>query len=228
MQFVYLGEAGYYGERINEFLSVSKNLEIREIAEGVELNDTNNIELNKQSANENDESDVLSASNQKVEKHELSKGKTIGKYTGNKIVDDIETKYQCQYCDKVSNSRRALLYHTKSKHEGLKYGCNKCGKQYTTQSDLSRHFQSVHEGVKYACNLCDYQATRQSSVTRHIESVHEGVKYACNQCDYQATAQSSVTRHIQSLHDGVKYACSQCDYQGSSDGFYRHMKTKHL
>ena len=60
MQFVYLGEAGYYGERINEFLSVSKNLEIREIAEGVELNDTNNIELNKQSANENDESDVLS------------------------------------------------------------------------------------------------------------------------------------------------------------------------
>ena len=199
MQFVYLGEAGYYGERINEFLSVSKNLEIREIAEGVELNDTNNIESNKQSANENDESDVLSASNQKVEKHELSKGKTIGKYTGNKIVDDIETKYQCQYCDKVSNSRRALLYHTKSKHEGLKYGCNKCGKQYTTQSDLSRHFQSVHEGVKYACNLCDYQATDKGNLTKHIQSIHEGVKYACNQCDQQFFSKN-LMRHIKRIH----------------------------
>ena len=206
MQFVYLGEAGYYGERINEFLSVSKNLEIREIAEGVELNETNNIESNKQSANENDESDVLSASNQKVEKHELSKGKTIGKYTGNKIVDDIETKYQCQYCDKVSNSRRALLYHTKSKHEGLKYGCNKCGKQYTTQSDLSRHFQSVHEGVKYACNQCDKQYPDHSKLTRHMKSAHEGVKYVCNQCDQQYTLQDSLTRHIQTKHEGIKYA----------------------
>ena len=31
LQYIYLGEAKFHGERVNEFLSVSKNLEIQEL-----------------------------------------------------------------------------------------------------------------------------------------------------------------------------------------------------
>ena len=38
MQFIYLGEARFHEERISEFLTVSKNLEIKELSPGIEMN----------------------------------------------------------------------------------------------------------------------------------------------------------------------------------------------
>merc|ERR1711949_108278 len=38
MQFIYLGEAKFDEERMNEFLKVSKNLEIKELSTGIEMN----------------------------------------------------------------------------------------------------------------------------------------------------------------------------------------------
>ena len=37
LQFIYLGEAKFYEERMNEFLSVSKSLEIQELSKDVEI-----------------------------------------------------------------------------------------------------------------------------------------------------------------------------------------------
>ena len=39
MQFIYLGEARLYEERMSEFLTVSKNLEIKELSTGIAMND---------------------------------------------------------------------------------------------------------------------------------------------------------------------------------------------
>ena len=39
MQFIYLGEARFYEEKISEFLTVSKNLEIKKLSTGIELYD---------------------------------------------------------------------------------------------------------------------------------------------------------------------------------------------
>ena len=39
LQFIYLGEAKCYEERMNEFLTVAKNLDIRELAKGIEDED---------------------------------------------------------------------------------------------------------------------------------------------------------------------------------------------
>ena len=83
-----------------------------------------------------------------------------------------ETKFKCQDCERIFNSRQALSHHTKSKHDGIKYACNQCNYQGTTQSNLTIHIQSKHEGVKYACNQCDYQATQQSNLTSHVKRKH--------------------------------------------------------
>ena len=39
LQFMYLGEATFYQDRMNEFLSVAKNLEIKELSKDVELDE---------------------------------------------------------------------------------------------------------------------------------------------------------------------------------------------
>merc|ERR1712155_222347 len=39
MQFIYLGEARLYEERMSEFLTVSKNLAIKELSTGIAMND---------------------------------------------------------------------------------------------------------------------------------------------------------------------------------------------
>ena len=58
MQYIYLGEARFCQERVNEFLMVSKNLEIKDLLTGTEMNQTNsNNESNDHVNNISDEDD---------------------------------------------------------------------------------------------------------------------------------------------------------------------------
>ena len=220
MQFIYLGEARFYQERMSEFLTVSKNLEIKELSTGIEINDQE--ESNKN--NDDDENiDTAGAPPHKdsgnVEIQAQTEPITPNNATNRRVrrteVASGDAKFHCQDCERIFSSQSGLWHHTKSKHEGVKYACNHCDKQYTDKSDLRNHIKSIHDGVKYACYQCDYQASRQDNLTTHIKSIHEGVKYACNQCDQQFTLQRSLIRHIQTVHEGLKYACNQCDYQAT-------------
>ena len=177
LQFIYLGEAKCYKERMNEFLIVAKNLHILELA--------NSIEDRHSTADSEDDTNI-----------ETEEPLIETDYKGDSRVLDIDEAAHVQQ----KTSCRAVT-------KGNKYECQQCDKAFTNTSHLTRHIQSTHEGVKYACNQCEQQFTAQKSLTTHIRSVHEGVKYGCNQCDKQFTQQSSLTSHIQSIHEGVKYAC---------------------
>ena len=39
MQFIYLGEAKFYEERMSEFLMIAKNLEIEQLSRGIPRNE---------------------------------------------------------------------------------------------------------------------------------------------------------------------------------------------
>ena len=217
MQFIYLGEARFYEERMSEFLTVSKSLEIKELSTGIEMNDqttSDNLESNYNNvANEN--MDIAGAP--PLAAHENSA--------------NVESEAQTELITPINAANRRVRrtgLHTKFKHEGVYYDCNQCDYQATTQGNLTQHIHSKHEGVKYACNQCDKQFTQQSNLRTHIQSIHEGVKYACNQCDKQFTEQGSLTKHIQSVHEGVKYACNQCDKQFTEQGsLTRHIRSIH-
>ena len=55
LQFIYLGEAKLSEERMSEFLIVSKNLEIKELSTGIEMNDQANSD--HEETNENNVTD---------------------------------------------------------------------------------------------------------------------------------------------------------------------------
>ena len=180
MQFIYLGEATFYKERMDEFLAVAKSLEIRGLCNA----------LTEPSFKDQDtltdlveEQTVISED----AKNQVPKERQRSVVTG---------KYECDQCHKAYSDRKSLYYHKKSIHQGVKYACDQCDYQALRQDSLNKHIKSKHEGVRYACDKCDYQATQQGHLTTHIVSKHEGVKYFCDQCDHQFTRQSSLNIHI--------------------------------
>jgi len=216
MQFIHLGEATFFEERMDEFLAVARLLEIKELCNTEIEPDDNTKEMDQ-------ETEILKEPT--VISDFINPLSTQG---GDERVSGDNWKYDCEPCNKTYSTEKGLMVHIQSKHEGVKYDCDLCDNKYASQITLRNHIQSIHEGVKYACNQCDYQATDRCNLTRHIKSKHEGAKYACNQCEHQATDKSNLARHIQSMHECVMYACDQCDYQATQHStLKRHIRNKH-
>ena len=222
MQFIYLGEATFYEERMDEFISVAKLLEIKELcnaeAERNEEPEDEPLTTDSETFNENLKEQTI------VSDHFTKKTKQERR----REVVNLNGKYECKPCQKTFANKHNLTVHIQSKHEGIKYACDKCDNQFTQKSHLTTHIQSKHEGIKNVCDQCDYRATQKSHLITHIQSKHEGIRYACDQCNFQAKHQSHLTTHIQSKHEGIKYVCDQCDYQATLKcNLTTHIQSKH-
>jgi len=138
MQFIYLGEARFYEERMSEFLAVSKNLEIKELSTGI-------VEMNDQvESNENNVADENMAifgheDVGKVEPQAQAEPITPN-YTANRWTEVIseDGKFLCQDCERTFGGSLGLWQYSKSVHEGteslnVKYACNQCDKHFTEQ-----------------------------------------------------------------------------------------------
>ena len=204
LQFIYLGEATFYEERMDEFLAVAKSLEIKELCKAETETHEEEEELGPKdepsvtepgTLNENIKLPITSV-------HDANKPLPERR----KDVVSVNGKYECEPCQKTLTSRRGLEHHKQSVHQGVKYNCYQCDYRASQQCNLTKHIQSKHEGVKYVCDQCDSHFTQQQSLTTHIQSKHEGVKYACDHCDYQATTKSNLKVHFRSKHDGVQFS----------------------
>ena len=151
MQFIYLGEARFYEERMSEFLMVSKNLDIKDLSSSIEMKDQ-------------------TASNEDNTEHEDNVAhkdeNTFQTFNGE---DGASVEPQIYISTTGINAANRKV----KREDGIKkYDCNQCDKQYSDPRPLSRHIKSKHEGVKYACNQCDFQATQKSHLTSHIKRKH--------------------------------------------------------
>ena len=145
MQFIYLGEARFYEERMNEFILVSKSLEIRELATDIELNEDaqtyeqNNEQENNVAAEEENLHPPDVAASVTAEDHNMSEeeGRNVANQRRETVVSNSNTKgtnFKCQECEREFKSYQALKFHTNSVHKGVKYPCNQCDHQASTQS----------------------------------------------------------------------------------------------
>ena len=120
LQFIYLGEATLYEERMQEFLCVAQKLKIKELSKGPETQLDMNYEAVTQSC--------LTTQNGQNKAH----NKTVLK------------GHECHLCDKSFRQNSQLQAHIKSVHEGVRYPCNQCSYKAKAQRYLNLHIQSVH------------------------------------------------------------------------------------
>ena len=167
IQFIYLGEATFYEERMEKFLAVAKSLEIKELCDAVNESkvEPEHVPLPSDSVTsteeteENFEEEMAIADNVKVE-----------------VQQEKEKNYV------VANNCR--------------FECDQCDKTYLDRHSLKKHIQSAHEGLRYPCDLCDYQATKMNHLKVHIQSVHEAVKFVCEHCEHNFTQKCNLRSHI--------------------------------
>ena len=230
LQFIYLGEATFSPNRVDNFLEAAKDLNIKEIGpnaideerdvapEKIDTNDTYKI-----ASDHKDEFlveiDPNVAGNQDIKN---DSHKTPEEKGTNAI--DLEG-----YEELISNNTQSCIRPDEEVPSVTSnmWQCELCDKEYTSKGNLKTHVQSIHEGRKFPCQQCDLQASTADTLKTHFQSKHEGKKFPCQQCDYQAAQFRTLQIHIQSRHDGVKFSCQQCDFRGPQRSLRSHVQSKH-
>ena len=176
LQFMYLGQATFFHDRMNDFLNVAKSLEIKEISKDVDYDNTEQVQEKECEGN------FMSD-----EGHEIGSildSNNVDEEDSNNVVDNVQ----------MNNKIRS------SKNEANQYPCNKCDKHFTHRQTLYRHFQSAHMGLKFPCYDCEFKGTTRQNLDVHIQSVHKGIKFPCDLCDYKATQKGSLITHKKNRH----------------------------
>ena len=216
LHFIYLGQATFYQDHMNEFLNVARSLEIKEISR--ENPENENIEETK-------ELPTVNAEPWNLEDNVIKQRPIKPKLN---VVAPHDSNKACFQCEKIFYDKSTLNKHVRMVHEGVKYPCDQCNHKATQLSNLQQHIKSVHEGVKYPCYQCDYKATQPNHLRQHMKSVHEGVKYQCDQCNHEASQLFDLQQHINSIHEGVRYPCDHCDSKFiHKNSLNRHRKSAH-
>ena len=153
MQFIYQGEASFSEERMSEFLTVSKNLEIKELSAGIKLNDQNTETYENNVTDEN--MDIARAPPH------------VPHEDGGNVEPQVQTVPIIQ-----NNAANRRVKRAEVVSGDAKFQCRDFDRTFSGQRGLWRHTKSKHEGVKYACNQCDYQAPRQDKLTIHVKRKH--------------------------------------------------------
>ena len=135
LEFMYLGVATFYQERLNEFLSASRSLEIKKLSQDVEMkeNYTVNNEMIEIKMKPTNDSDIIDTD---AEVDDLDRQKLMqvqAKHVG--------LKYACHTCEYVNEYQHNLRSHIQSKHEGVRYDCKQCKYQASKQWNLKMHIQ---------------------------------------------------------------------------------------
>jgi len=188
LQFIYLGEATFYQERMNEFIDVAKSLEVKEISKDIEIPQNEHHD----NFEEKDDNEFQATESLPVKSGSISSQR--------QVIKNSENKYPCDQCNYKATESNNLQRHIKSIHDGVKYPCDQCNYKATASSSLQQHIKSIHDGVTYPCDQCNYKAKDPSHLRRHIKSIHEGVKYPCNQCNYKFSYPSDLKRHTNRFH----------------------------
>merc|ERR1712098_126488 len=142
LQFMYLGQATFYQDRMNKFLNAAKSLEIKEISKTVESEDVD------KRGQENDENNQIensfikdkSSMNENYVLEEI--GQTDPKVSNYK---NEAGQYQCDKCERKFSYSSHLHRHIKSIHEGVRLACKNCHLTFTQKESLRRHIKNIHE-----------------------------------------------------------------------------------
>jgi len=168
LQFMYLGKATFYQDRMNDFLNIARSLEIKEISRdtdhvGPDSQYDDNIDPNIGDLTE--EETVSNPSSEEGENEHIS----------SKMISfrNESGQFSCNKCEKYFAQSKQLYHHNQNVHGGIKFPCNECGYVATIRKNLLRHIRIVHEGIKLPCDNCDYKAATKQNLLIHMKNVHE-------------------------------------------------------
>ena len=171
LQFMYLGHATFFSERMNDFLNVARSLEIKEISNEVDCDATDSFQdtnMKYDFGNSHEEKSIVCQSNVEGKSVDMSMS------TRTKLVSQKSEagQFQCIKCEKHFSQHKGLIRHIRSAHEGLKFPCAYCSHKATTKQHLETHIQALHKRTKLFCDLCEFKTTQSQILSSHKKHDH--------------------------------------------------------
>ena len=210
LEFMYLGEAKFSLDKMSRFIQAAKDLELAEIADGLELpkaelakDATEELvkskDLEEATENETDTREDIPAEASEVPQDD--DGLVSSPQTG------VKLELEVRGCEEISRNKKKYKY-KKTKQ------CPECSAMFRFNSGMIRHLKIQHRGQRFHCEECDFETKNSDHLKQHKENKHMGIRYPCDQCDYQATFKEGLKVHVKRKHEFVRYYCDQCDYSG--------------
>ena len=123
LQFMYCGKTQVFENRINEFISVGKDLQIKEIIKGSETHEENNEKANMVDKVA-ETLEGLNPTGTTRRKSDEENGEIV-ETTGGNV--SAQLQHKCGQCSKGYNTKSALGLHKRKKHAEIrKYPCPAC------------------------------------------------------------------------------------------------------
>ena len=147
LEFMYLGESKILSERVNDFLTVAKELEIEELCQRIKGQDLTDVK--KEGKDEYLE-----------EEYEIED------------MDEMDSDDQSDKNMSSVTKTKERTYQRKDVERNFENKCTDCGKQYSSPSGLYYHRNAAHKNIYFECNLCDFKASRKEYLNSHIAKLH--------------------------------------------------------
>ena len=236
LHFIYLGEATFHEERLNDFLSVAKSLEIKGLSSEEEIKtpessnqDSEVIPIDEIDNLLNEEStavpspevitDNISAENDKeVSQSDESVNQEI---PGPKIKSpDTQSKIGDTLNQLLDEDEQRENKSSSDKEEDTTKALN-------DTMPLEKSEQEDKKLItKIECKECSKEFEDTGSLYLHQQAVHAPKVFICEFCPYEATTKRSFEMHVQRQH--ARFHCSRCTYRATSKlNLVTHVKLNH-
>ena len=239
LQFIYMGKARFYKERMNEFLMAAKDLEIKELCKNVKVGETE-IDTGEHT----EEYHPASNEEKYVEDYREKSDNTLGQhdsqaeYIEETVIEEDKLDSELEFnkfnqCNSNAEEGYSKKYIQSIHFKGFKYTCNQCEYESTEQNKIIIHIQCNHQGAKHNegntgdRNELDFAESNLRLRKKDIICI--GSKFQCPKCEKLFSHINGVKRHHEADHQGLKYVCSQCEDRQFAELklLTRHIQSKH-
>ena len=177
LEFLYLGQTQISSGRVEKFLKLAQDLNIKHISQACHQPDKEGektgeiIEKNVLEEREEEAEDVLMKTNENLDTNNLPPE------------NETENPVKLENVDL--------------------FPCNHCKRKFTLENSLRRHIESAHKNLEHSCSYCDSSFRDKTSLNRHIETSHGGERLTCNYCNENYSSQAGLTFHIKRGHSTI-------------------------
>ena len=141
LEFVYLGETEISEDRIESFLKLGKDFNIKDLNSSPNSDDVKKESTEVQDVKENRENYQMKENSKPNYDVPINTSNQISHSKGGQKSDNNNT---CPECDKVFASKGNMVEHHKAAHAGIRYSCDICEYKATRKNVLRRHKSNVH------------------------------------------------------------------------------------
>ena len=199
LEFMYLGEATLSQSRMDEFLKIATDLEIKELSKNLNLerDEMEHIQVKTEEPEINIEIDEGELNN-----YEAHKTKQFEKSSANEVDqnDSNDSQTKCPKCEKVFSHRSNMRRHYKSVHKDVTdVNAGESG------TGVDMHNGESEEDAEKSMdeNYSNIFQTEQSESPEIEVNDSSNSETKCPKCEKAFSHRSNMRRHYKSVHKGI-------------------------